>query len=147
MGRELATHVDVVDFAFSGPALRTFPEFVDKLRAGDADACHRIDGVFSKKNRPRASKGATLQLGGRASTLPEVGPVGAELDVDTTIALDYDEFMATLDRNFQDRRCSGADLRNVARLLVGRARALHVLRPQLRFRLGYRAMGSERASR
>ncbi len=48
----------------------------------------------------RAGKAATLQLGGRASSLPEIGPVGAELDIEADVPLDYDEFMATLDRNF-----------------------------------------------
>ena len=100
MGREIVDHVDVVDFAFSGPALKSFPEFVRVTLDGDLDARHRIDGVYSRKNRVRAGNAATLRLGGLASSLPEIGPVGAELDIEADVPLDYDEFMTTLDRNF-----------------------------------------------
>lgn len=100
MGRTIADHADAIDFAFSGPALRTFPEFLRLTLAGDLDGRHRIGGVFSRHNAAAPSPAAGVEVGGRAATLPVVGPVGAELDIETEIPLDYTDFMAALDRNF-----------------------------------------------
>jgi hypothetical protein len=38
MGREIVDHSSVVDFVFSGPSLRSFPELVRCLMAGDLEA-------------------------------------------------------------------------------------------------------------
>ena len=48
MGEEIARHVPAIDYVFSGPALRSFPDFLERRLAGDADGCNHIRGVFSR---------------------------------------------------------------------------------------------------
>jgi hypothetical protein len=52
MGEEIVKHVPAIDFVFSGPALITFPQFVEYRLNGDLESCHQIPGVFSKVNCP-----------------------------------------------------------------------------------------------
>jgi ribosomal peptide maturation radical SAM protein 1 len=86
MGEQIAKHVDAVDFVFSGPSLKSFPEFVAHYVDGDRERCHRIPGVFSKANQaPEA-------------TAP--GPIGEELGINEKVELDYDKFMGVFQRNF-----------------------------------------------
>lgn len=85
MGKEIALHVPAVDYVFSGPALVSFPEFLQHRLDGDAAACERIRGVFSKTN--------PAQLQGHDA-------VGQELPIDVPVPLDYDEFLGELARNF-----------------------------------------------
>ncbi|HSG40807.1 MAG TPA: RiPP maturation radical SAM C-methyltransferase [Thermoanaerobaculia bacterium] len=87
MGRELARNVPAVDFVFSGPALISFPELVGLLMAGEADACHRIQGVFS-----RANADSDDLKGPRA--------IGRELPIDVPVPLDYESFLGDLKRSF-----------------------------------------------
>ncbi len=102
MGREIVDNTADVDFVFSGPALRSFPELVRCLMAGDEAACHRIDGVFSRRNRVEAAgcgTGAPVQLEGA----PVVRPHGVENDVNELVKLDYEPFIDTYTRSFPDR--------------------------------------------
>ena len=84
MGESIARNVAQVDFVFSGPALRSFPSFLERLSRGRRDECHDLHGVFS---RERLARG-----GARAA-----GEVGEELDIDTDVELDYDDYFAALD--------------------------------------------------
>jgi ribosomal peptide maturation radical SAM protein 1 len=100
MGREIATHVEAVDFAFSGPALESFPAFVRLTLNGDLAGRHRLAGVFSKHNRlPTTGVAAGLAASPDPAS-PVVALVGTELSIDTEVPLDYHGFLATLDRNF-----------------------------------------------
>ncbi|HEX6040883.1 RiPP maturation radical SAM C-methyltransferase [Longimicrobium sp.] len=104
MGREIASHAPVVDFVFSGPSLRSFPEFVRLRMEGNDEACHRLDGVFSRRNRMQdaacgTGAGAPVQLGGP----PAVRSYGSENDVNELVDLDYETFIDTYTRNFPDR--------------------------------------------
>ena len=77
MGRTIADNTDAVDFTFSGPALKTFPEFIRLTLEKDEEGRHRIDGVFSRRNTVREGKHATLRIGGLAAAAkPDVALVG-----------------------------------------------------------------------
>ncbi|HKH47466.1 MAG TPA: RiPP maturation radical SAM C-methyltransferase [Thermoanaerobaculia bacterium] len=85
MGKEVAQHVPAVDYVFSGPALISFPDFLQHRLDGDTEACEQIRGVFSKTNVER--------LQGQEA-------IGQELPIDVPVPLDYDEFLVELSRNF-----------------------------------------------
>ena len=85
MGRELARRIESVDFVFSGPGLVSFPQFLERQLSGEADECHRIQGVFSRRNADRAPSA-----------------IGRELPVEKRIELDYDSFLADLRRRFRE---------------------------------------------
>lgn len=85
MGAAYARNLDAIDFVFSGPALKSFPRFVEHLIENEPDRCHDVQGVFSKTN-------AAL----RSMSLP----LGEELDIDVPVPLDFTRFFASLDRNF-----------------------------------------------
>lgn len=89
MGSVIARNADAIDFVFSGPALRTFPEFVQHLANDEVSKCHNISGVFSKKRLDR------ILLG-------QLEEIGEELDIDEVVQLDYTGFLASL-----DRKCPG----------------------------------------
>src|SRR4051812_2508867 len=91
MGRELALHLDAVDFVFSGPALESFPELVRHLMAGEVERCHEIQGVFSRRNAD-------------SERLRGHGAIGRELPIDVPVPLDYDSFLSDLQRSFPSGR-------------------------------------------
>lgn len=80
MGEEIVRQIPSVDFVFSGPALVSFPQFIQCLIQQKPQQCHRIDGVFSAQNLNH----------------PDIGHRGTELDINTWIDLDYDEFIRLL---------------------------------------------------
>jgi ribosomal peptide maturation radical SAM protein 1 len=82
MGTVLAEHADAIDFVFSGPALHTFPEFVQHVRDGDLDAVHRIPGVVSTRN---------------AGDEQFAKAMGRERDIDDFFEPDYQDFVAAFD--------------------------------------------------
>jgi ribosomal peptide maturation radical SAM protein 1 len=103
MGRELADQVPWMDFVFSGPSLKSFPELVRCLMEGDADAAHRIHGVFSRRNRvddciahhgPAPSTSAGEIAGVRA--------FGDDMDINEPVALDYGPFLDAYEESFPD---------------------------------------------
>jgi len=57
MGEELARHVQDLDFVFSGPALISFPDLVEREIAGDREGALRIRGVYSRENLGSAHLG------------------------------------------------------------------------------------------
>ena len=81
MGAVIARNVEWIDFVFAGPALKTFPDFLERLLAGREEECHAIRGVLSRRK---------LAAGG--------GPeIGEELDIDAGVRLDYDGYLEELD--------------------------------------------------
>jgi magnesium-protoporphyrin IX monomethyl ester (oxidative) cyclase len=110
MGEELARHVAGIDFVFSGPALKSFPELVAHLLGKETASCHRIAGVFSRENcsgrrpaarhRPRGRAGLRLVSRRSRGTIPRRG----------------------------DRAAPA--LQDLPGLLVGRAIAMLLLRPE-----------------
>jgi ribosomal peptide maturation radical SAM protein 1 len=93
MGRVIAERIEHIDFVFSGPALKSFPEFVQNCLNGDLSNCGSIRGVFSK--------GACLPIAGTDT-------VGEELSIDTPIELNYEDFMQGFDEHF-----AGTDLKPI----------------------------------
>ena len=85
MGQEIVKHVEAVDYVFSGPALKSFPEFVGHRLDGEPDRCASVKGVFAKDGR-------ALPLAGAA--------IGEELHIDARVPLDYDQFLDAVGRNF-----------------------------------------------
>lgn len=87
MGAAIVRNVESIDFVFSGPALATFPEFVRRMLDGDEDGRHRIRGVLSKRN-----------LEEKSGTV--VNEIGADVDIDQPLPLDYGDYLATIDEKF-----------------------------------------------
>jgi len=87
MGQVIIKEVAPVDYVFSGPALKSFPEFVQQCLDQDLSKASSIKGVFTKRNY-------IFQTG------PEA--IGEELSIDVPIELDYREFLDTLTENFPD---------------------------------------------
>src|SRR5215208_5253589 len=50
MGKEIAKHVEQVDYVFSGPGLKNFPQLLKHCMDQEFDKCDSIHGVFTKKN-------------------------------------------------------------------------------------------------
>jgi ribosomal peptide maturation radical SAM protein 1 len=84
MGLELLRGVDAIDHVFSGPALRSFPEWVGRHLDGDVAGQAAIPGVLSR---------STLVQG-------ECEEMGEELPIDTEVGLDYSDFIGSLERTF-----------------------------------------------
>jgi magnesium-protoporphyrin IX monomethyl ester (oxidative) cyclase len=117
MGATLIQNAPAIDFAFSGHSLWSFPTFIGHLLDGDAGACHRIDGVFSRRNvRPAGSQppepdallakkglhGTKATPAGTAAVTMDVAPVGRELDINTLLEHNYDGYFAAFDRLLAD---------------------------------------------
>jgi ribosomal peptide maturation radical SAM protein 1 len=85
MGQVIVKYVDPIDYVFSGPALRSFPEFVEYGLNQEVWKRGSIKGVFTKKNY-------LFQSG------PEA--IGEELSIDVPVDLDYQPFLRTLEENF-----------------------------------------------
>ena len=84
MGEELARRVDVLDYAFSGPGLRSFPRFVRATLDGRLDDRDAIPGVFGKRERAREAHER----------------VGEELDIDADVPLDFDDYFESIESKF-----------------------------------------------
>jgi ribosomal peptide maturation radical SAM protein 1 len=85
MGRVIAERIQPIDFVFSGPALKNFPEFVRYCLDGEMSKCASIRGVFSKGASPPVSGPETI---------------GEELSIDTPIELNYDDFIQRFNEYF-----------------------------------------------
>ncbi|MGB7922910.1 MAG: RiPP maturation radical SAM C-methyltransferase [Pyrinomonadaceae bacterium] len=96
MGRELVSQLKNLDYAFSGPALKSLPQFVQHILNEEPEKCHKINGVFSKLNCAPRTELVTL---GSAPQQP-VAEIGEELDINTKIDLNYDQFLRALKDNF-----------------------------------------------
>jgi magnesium-protoporphyrin IX monomethyl ester (oxidative) cyclase len=107
MGIELVCNIQGLDFVFSGHALVSFPQFVGHVLHAEMDACHRIDGVFSRRNSrsisctaggadPRILTWGTLRAQDQLSGIAEIG---RELDINCEVSLDYTDFL----RSYQEK--------------------------------------------
>jgi len=104
MGQEIVRNVEQVDAVFSGPALISFPEFVDYKLNHRFKKLSRIDGVFTKENLDFLQSPAAPCEEISLESSPTVATLGQELDIDTQIDLDYDEFLDSIEENFPDRK-------------------------------------------
>lgn len=85
MGQELVKNVSAIDYVFSGPALKSFPAFVQHCMNGEQEKYLEIPGIFSKDN-------ASLTQGRPA--------IGEELDINEVIPLDYGPFMKLIEERY-----------------------------------------------
>ncbi len=86
MGEQIALNVPHMDYVFSGPALISFPEFVEHYLAGEHDRCAAIRGVFTAKTVDREQRDRA----------------GEELPIDVEVPLDYEDFFESFDRHFPE---------------------------------------------
>lgn len=87
MGTEIAKNVKQIDFVFSGPALISFPEFLQHQLDQEYSKCHNIKGVFSRRNS-------------MLSVLDSKGEIGEELPIDVEIKLEYESFLKEMRTSF-----------------------------------------------
>lgn len=87
MGQVIAKEVAPIDYVFSGPALKSFPEFVQHCLDGDLTSVGSIKGVFTKRNH-------IFQTGPDA--------IGEEVSIDVPIDLDYRPFLNRLAEYFPE---------------------------------------------
>lgn len=83
MGAVLARHADQLDFVFSGPALRTFPEFLRCVADGETDRADSIPGVVSSRN---------------AGSPRFATAIGRERDIEDYFEADYSAFIDSFDK-------------------------------------------------
>jgi radical SAM superfamily enzyme YgiQ (UPF0313 family) len=123
MGAVLVQEAPQIDFAFSGPALKSFVQFVRYILGGEPQRCQRIHGVVSRDNLDAfvaqedklilapdlIGAGAyfpsnQVQLRDPARPLPggetqdRLQQVGEELPIGTALALDYDDYLDAFER-------------------------------------------------
>jgi ribosomal peptide maturation radical SAM protein 1 len=130
MGQVIAKHVDAVDYVFSGPGLKNFPDFVEHLISGDTYKLGLIKGVFNKKN-------VIFQSGPDA--------IGEELPIDVPVDLDYGPFLQTLDQNFPNNEIEPILLFETSRGCWWGERAHCTFCGLNGTTMGYRAMAPELA--
>ncbi|MGW0801468.1 RiPP maturation radical SAM C-methyltransferase [Nonomuraea sp. NPDC002799] len=82
MGAALVEHAPQLDYAFSGPALRSFPRFLRAVIDGDEETPDRILGVVSRRN-------CHEERYRRA--------IGADTDIDDCVEPDYASFVSSFD--------------------------------------------------
>lgn len=96
MGKVIADHVEWLDAVFSGPALHSFPEYVEACMDGRPERIQSIEGVFTRQGRQLLARNGLLTM-----AQPAVPPFGKELDINTTIEPDYDEFLDQFSTHFR----------------------------------------------
>jgi ribosomal peptide maturation radical SAM protein 1 len=94
MGREIARQVPQIDYVFSGPALKSFPEFMRRCLAGEPGDCRDIPGVFCKAT---AQPSSAFPILGQEKQVPDRGE---ELELDAMVELDYKPFLDLFYSNF-----------------------------------------------
>lgn len=130
MGQVIAKNVEAVDYVFSGPGLKTFPDFIEHLRAGDTYKLGLIKGVLNKKN-------VIFQSGPDA--------IGEELPIDVPVDLDYGPFLRALDENFPNNEIEPILLFETSRGCWWGERAHCTFCGLNGTTMGYRAMAPELA--
>ena len=85
MGQMIVKNVKQIDYVFSGPALKSLPQFVQHCLDHEEAKCSAIKGVFSKRNY-----------------FFHTGPdaIGEELSIDVPTKLEYDSFLSIWNENF-----------------------------------------------
>jgi bacteriocin maturation radical SAM protein 1 len=92
MGEVIVKRVPQIDYVFSGPALRSFPDFVKCCLDGQRSDAQSIRGVFSRTDGPQAAQRS----------------IGDELPMDVPIELDYLPFLQSVEENFPDGKVKPA---------------------------------------
>jgi ribosomal peptide maturation radical SAM protein 1 len=92
MGAVLAENVPALDFIFSGPALHTFPEFVQCVLDGKPELADNIPGIVSQRNAnsPRFRRA-----------------IGRDRDIDDYVQPEYQSFIEKFSQ-YQDALRDGA---------------------------------------
>jgi magnesium-protoporphyrin IX monomethyl ester (oxidative) cyclase len=90
-GKTLVDNVPSVDYVFSGPGLLSFPKLVSCFLAGDLDSIPKIQGVFARG----VACGSSSERG-----------VGATLDINADIPLDYGPFLDKFEACMEDTEVS-----------------------------------------
>src|ERR1044072_7897122 len=130
MGQVIITAGTPVHYVFSGPALKSFPEFVQQCLDQDLSKAGSIRGVFTKRNY-------IFQTGPDA--------IGEELSIDVPIELDYREFLDTLTETFPDGEIDPILLFETSRGCWWGERAHCTFCGLNAVSMGYRAMNPELA--
>ncbi|HLJ90024.1 MAG TPA: RiPP maturation radical SAM C-methyltransferase [Candidatus Angelobacter sp.] len=92
MGGVIAREVKDIDYVFSGPALKSFPQFVSLCMSREMWKASSIPGVFH-----------------HGMPMPETATpitVGEELTIDAHVELDYTSFISRMGEYFTDRKIS-----------------------------------------
>jgi len=101
MGLELIKNVKPLDYIFSGPATKNFPQFVRHCLDQEFENCNHIKGVFARVNFQPQSQSEP-----EAESKPDEGKksdlVGEELDIDIKIPLNYDSYLELIEKNYQN---------------------------------------------
>jgi ribosomal peptide maturation radical SAM protein 1 len=92
MGHEVVKSLQQFDYVFSGPAMITFPQFVQHILDGKRDSVTELKGVLSKEMN-------SLNNSNNISAC-----MGVEDDINSTITLDYDSFLDSYERHFPDSK-------------------------------------------
>ncbi|MFE2179020.1 RiPP maturation radical SAM C-methyltransferase [Streptomyces sp. NPDC059455] len=92
MGTVLAERIPALDFIFSGPALHTFPEFVQCILDGKPQLADEIPGIISQRNM-------NIDRFRRA--------IGRDRDIDDYVQPEYQSFVDKFDQSQEALRESG----------------------------------------
>jgi ribosomal peptide maturation radical SAM protein 1 len=128
MGPAIVRNIDQIDFAFSGPGLKSFPAFVQKCLDRQLEDASSISGVYAAPRYELAyaqiEVDPPLALRGRASSQQDIdrqtasgavlvleptlatqrhGTHGEELDINVKIPLDYEPFLNALEQSFPNQ--------------------------------------------
>src|SRR5947209_17321711 len=82
--------MECIDFVFSGPALKSFPQLVEYWLNGDISKGSTIRGVYTRSASLPAAAGLEA--------------LGEELSIDVPIAVDYNDFVRQFDEYFANTR-------------------------------------------
>jgi len=76
MGQVIARRAGMIDFVFCGAALETFPTLLGHVLSGEAERCHGIAGVLSRRRLAVEGESCAMEL-------------GAERDLNRLLTLDF----------------------------------------------------------
>lgn len=174
MGAVMVEEAPQVDFAFSGPGLKSFLQFVKHILDGEPERCHEISGVISRKNldafvakNDRLILAKSLVSGGsffpsNQVKLAEAGgapaeeeprrggrsvlqQVGEELPLDYPIELSYESYLDAFERKRPDAKVKPTLLIETSRGCWWGERMHCTFCGLNDLTLGYRAMTSDMA--
>lgn len=106
MGQAIVKQMPQIDFVFSGAALKSFPEFVQKRSEQRFEDCQRIPGVFSKTIAPAVRRGPTPEPDALAAGADprQSKCVGEDLDINANLRLDYRPYLDAFESNFSGEK-------------------------------------------
>lgn len=98
MGKAIIDNISCIDFVFSGLGIVSFQQFISCLLKNDTVNIHKINGVFSKKNRVITQENAGEQHEFMVKTSADLHPIDTLMD----LTYDYDRFLEYYNRFRQD---------------------------------------------